>query len=390
MLLSGLVFFLCPVLAQDEGEEESGIKEDPNNIVGNFSFETIEGKLKRFGDIEVAVGWLSPTAAKADLYSKSAKKQELGVPRNIYGLCKPMDGDHIAGINMYSYNGKHPRSYLMTKLLSGMEAGQKYCIKFNVSLSDYSKYAVNNIGVFFSRKKLNIDEEVTITQKDYWTNTVNKIFDEQYTWQPVCNEYVATGDEKFMIIGNFAPDEETETKKMKRPKGFSNPQNTQAYYFIENISITPYDPDELCYCEIDDEEETPSIVYSKKHPNFDELSPEEKVQASTVYFADQKSELEDASKEDLEVVAKILAENSGISITAIGHTDASEEEEATANPSLFDLAGKRVMHVKQFLVAKGANPRQITVTNVKDDEPVDVSGSDIGMAKNRRVQFKLK
>lgn len=391
--------FLCMVLVlaatyavaqeDDSAEENKGIEVDPNNLVGNFSFEEMDGKIKRFGDIEIAVGWWSPTANKADLFSKDVKKQELGVPKNIFGLCKPVDGDRIVGITMYSYNGKHPRSYLSTELLSTLQAGQTYCVKFNVSLSDYSKYAINNIGAAFTKKKIKIDKEVTVELPEFWTNTVNKIFDEQYTWQAVCNTYEATGEEQFLTIGNFASDENTETAKMRRPKGFTEPQNTLAYYFIDNVSVTPFNPDELCDCEESSEDKKVSIVYSKKHPNFASLTPKEKIEASTIYFADLKSELEDASKPDLDLIAEILAANPDFQLNAIGHSDKSEEQAATANPSYFDMAGKRVMQAKQYLVSKGANPRQITATNVKDTEPADTSETEIGQAKNRRVEFKF-
>ncbi|MDC3134344.1 hypothetical protein OA958_05930 [Bacteroidota bacterium] len=71
-----LILLLCLVLnlnAQDE-----------NNLVLNPSFESIDGKLKKLTQINIANDWDSPTALKADLFSSSISG-DIAVPKNIYG-----------------------------------------------------------------------------------------------------------------------------------------------------------------------------------------------------------------------------------------------------------------------------------------------------------------
>ena len=46
------------------------VGQDQNNLVGNPSFESIDGKLKKLTQINIAKGWYSPTALRADLFSK--------------------------------------------------------------------------------------------------------------------------------------------------------------------------------------------------------------------------------------------------------------------------------------------------------------------------------
>ena len=75
--------------------------QDSQNMVENPSFESIEGKIKRGGAINVAVGWMSPTKAAADLFSAKVK-DGYGTPSNTLGLEEPNDGKNYAGIRALS------------------------------------------------------------------------------------------------------------------------------------------------------------------------------------------------------------------------------------------------------------------------------------------------
>ena len=130
--------------------------QEDENLVSNPSFESMDGKLKKLKQINVAKYWDSPTALKADLFSKK-KDAPVSAPINIYGKEHPKDGDNYAGILMYSYNNKSPRTYVQTQLVNPLTAGLDYCVKFNISLSDLSKYAVNNIGLHFGVEPLSLE-----------------------------------------------------------------------------------------------------------------------------------------------------------------------------------------------------------------------------------------
>ena len=78
-----------------------------------------------------------------DLFSKK-KESPIGVPLNLYGKEHAKDGDNYAGIVAYSYNNKQPRTYLQSKLMKPLTGGIDYCVKFHLSLSDLSKYAIDN------------------------------------------------------------------------------------------------------------------------------------------------------------------------------------------------------------------------------------------------------
>ena len=144
------LILLCLVLNFNAQEE--------NNLVLNPSFESIDGKLKKLTQINIAKDWDSPTALKADLFSSSISG-DIAVPRNIYGKEFAKDGQNYAGILGYSYNNKKPRTYLQSKLVKPLASGLEYCVTIHVSLADLSKYAIDNIGIHFS------DEQITLDKK---------------------------------------------------------------------------------------------------------------------------------------------------------------------------------------------------------------------------------
>ena len=182
------------------------VAQDENNLVTNPGFEGIEGKLKKLGQIDKASNWISPTAVSADLFSASVKEAPNSVPQNDKGKEDARTGENYAGIVAYSYNNKENRTYIMAPLTDKLEKDVKYCYKMYVSLSDLSKYAVNNIGATFQKKAFSIDAKKDIVFTDgeaFVTNTRNKVYNARYNWEPICGEYTASGGEKFIVIGNF-------------------------------------------------------------------------------------------------------------------------------------------------------------------------------------------
>ena len=81
------------------------------NLVENGSFENLEGKLKALGCIDNAKPWMSPTGARADIFTPS-KVLDINTPENIYGKEDAKDGKNYAGIVGFSYGDAIPRTYI--------------------------------------------------------------------------------------------------------------------------------------------------------------------------------------------------------------------------------------------------------------------------------------
>ncbi len=373
--------------------------QDDKNLITNPSFESSgKGKLKKLKQISVAADWNSPTGLKADLYSTEAP-MPCSAPDNTVGREHPMDGKRYAGIVAYSYNNKQPRTYIQTQLLGPLKKDVEYCVKFHVSLSDLSKYAVNNLGMYVSKDPLEIEAKTDIIfekQKEFARvvhDPENKIFNGRYNWEPVCGVFKATGKEEYITIGNFYNNKDTKFQKLKKKADFKGTQIPTAYYYIDQVEVFIMDDPSECDCSNTMKtNETTSTVYHKNYTSEDGFSVEEQIKLATVYFDNMKTDLEEAMLKDMDNMAAIMVANPEFKIELIGHTDKSEIEAAKKDPeneAYKDIANGRSEKVKAYLVDKGIDASRITIKKQDISQSSSQGESSLDKAKNRRVEFKL-
>ena len=371
-------------------------QDNDKNLVENSGFESYEGRLKRNKQIELATGWLSSTKTKADLYETGNKYPDANAPLNPHGSEEATEGSNYAGIRIYSQkNDKLPRTYIATEFSKGLKKGLKYCVSFKISLADMSKYASNNISAYISKKPPMAPEEsiqLLIDEEPQVQHSRNKVFNAQYGWETVCSVIEAKGGEKWITIGNFKPDNMTKTERMKKPKitGMVGSQIFDAYYYIDDVQVFLLEDASECDCESDITTEEEDIVYRKTIISKDELDNEALLEASTIYFSQSSKELDDFAIKELDQLIGRMKSDADIKIEITGHCDSDEIEAGKANPLVKYMAQKRVNVIKKYLLDNGITEDRFT-TVVKDDtDPADSSGTPIGNAKNRRVEFKLK
>ncbi|MEN8929262.1 MAG: OmpA family protein [Flavobacteriales bacterium] len=369
--------------------------QDTENLVKNGSFEETKGKLKRLKQIDKAEDWFSPTTLKADLYSSRAPSGSgIEVPQNAYGKEDAADGENYAGITAYSYRGKSPRTYLSKELDMKLERGVRYCISYDLSLADLSKYAVNNVGAVLSKKAFEIDgkKDIVLGKKDEEIVKVgdNKLFEKRYSWEKMCAEYEGVGGEKFITIGNFDETKDTKFLKLRKKKDYKGTQVPMAYYYIDNVKVVIIEEGESCNCDDVEEAEVPRIIYSKANTSLDGFTPEEKVANSTVYFAYLKANLLPNTKDDLDVLAEVLIENPKMKLTVKGHSTKDEAMKAKSKEEFIDLAERRVDNVIEYLKSHGLSEDRFEKEILDNTEPADAEGTDVAKAKNRRVEFVMQ
>jgi len=374
---------IAPVLLWAQEEDP-----DPNNMVPNGSFEDVNGKLKRLGSIEMATGWKSPTSVNADLFSENVPGAPISAPRNQYGDQGALTGVNYAGVRWWSYAGKEPRSYLQAKFKKPLKKGQKYCVKYYVSLADLSKYGTNELGAYISKLTIGKKEAVNLTYTPQVPNLRSKVYDDYYSWQGVCGVFNAAGDEQFLLIGNFAANEKTDNVKIKRPKGESRPQMMNAYYYIDDVSVTPIKSDSECSCEQLDKAESEHI-FSRRGVINPNLKPAEKADQMVFYFKRFQRAI-DRSMETWvdELVAHMKADPS-FRIKLVGHVDATEKDRMRMRPDLEKLAQERAETVKEALVESGIDAGRITTGAGSMEADPDEDVSEVGMSKSRRVEVEL-
>lgn len=367
-------------------------QDDDSNLVPNPGFESIDGKkLKKQGQVEMAKGWFSPTKENADVFASDASADIVKTPNNYRGMEAPADGRNYGGIVAFSFGDKTARSYLMAKLDAPLKKGSKYCVQFQVSLSDYSKYACNNIGAHLSKKPLEREDKGTIIAETHVKHSMNKVFDQQFGWETICTVVESKGSEEWIVIGNFNTNKETKSVQMKKPASAGNVKQTaDAYYFIDNVKVFYLDSIEQCLCEKSKMPiEKTDVIYTKQVISNKELTFEEKLDNASIYFFELSDVLTESAENELRLLAEDIKKQPE-TIYIHGHDDVLEEKAAELNPRHKDLAMRRAENVRKFLEDEGVPSNLLKLVDHGDKEPEDGGESDVSHAKNRRVELHLR
>lgn len=362
---------------------------DSVNLVDNGGFEKVEGKIKRLGYFEEATGWKSPTAKKADLFSGKVPGSPISVPKNDRGDQGALNGDNYAGLMWWSYQNKDPRTYMQAKLKKRLKKGEKYCVRYYTTLSDLSKYAADQHGVYLSKMLVKKDDEASLTYNAQVPTLRTKMYDDMYSWQGVCGVFDAAGDEEYLLIGNFTAQDKVNTIKAKRPKGETRPQMNNAYYYIDDVSVFPIKQMSECKCEQLDKAAS-EFIFGRKGTALMKAKPAEIADATVVYFKRFNRALDASMKDEVAELVKAMTENTALRVKLTGHTDAIEADRVRIRPDLTDLDKERAEAVRDALVEAGIDAARITLAGAKHDSPADGGDDELALSKNRRVEVELE
>ena len=361
---------------------------DSVNMIDNGSFEEYEGKLKRLGSLDMAKGWKSPTAAKADLFSESVVNAAASSPRNELGEQSALSGTNYAGVRWWSYQNKEPRTYLSTKFKKTLKKGQRYCVRYYVSLGDLCKYAASEHGAYISRVLVKKDDETGLTYEPQIPALRTKIYDDLFSWQGVCGLYEAKGDELYLLIGNFSSTEKTNTTKVKRPKGETRPQQFSSYYYIDDVAVFPIKTSSECTCTQLDKSESEHI-YGRKTSVNKNLPPAQRLDNAAVYFKRFTRTLDGSMELLIDNLVETMKESPNIKIRLVGHTDAIEADRVRMRPDLTELARERADALKAAFVEAGITADRIETADQKAENPADAGDDEVALSKNRRVEIEI-
>ena len=215
------------------------------NLVPNESFEVLDSCPNNQGRIYLALPWFQPciysgnthNSSSSDIYNPCALWAPAGVPVN-------MVGSQFARIGV-GYAGIHPdvdtfnyREYIEVPLLSPLIANKLYCVKFYVSLAETSHHAISNMGAYFSNDSL-LDTSY-YHAIDYVfpqiENPGNVFLNDTANWVLVWGNFIATGGERFMTIGNFHNHANTNVQNLN-----GGSLGNWSYYYIDDVSVIDCD-----------------------------------------------------------------------------------------------------------------------------------------------------
>lgn len=360
------------------------------NLVPNSGFEdTNIKKLRSYGQMEeVSKDWFSATEVPADIYGDGAKGDKIAIPTNDYGTQEPAAGLCYAGFRAYSQDPRMQRSYLEVQLPQMLDRDVMYCVSFDISLADLSRYAVNDIGVVVSDRKIeqpNLGD--MILQPDVKQKT-NKVFEYTEGWEKFCGTFVGTGQEEYIVIGCFGSRSDMTIEKVKRPVGLTGPQLSHAYYFIDNVEIIEIQAKSQCVCSAVEERDM-DLVYGSSSVQDEDMTDVEKINSSAIYYAFLKRTPTGSGKQSVAEIAAILKANPGMTINIVGHCDDDEASEGKINARYKMIGKNRGDQIRRMLEAEGVPASQFSVSDIGAQDPANSRDTDISRAQNRRVTFEV-
>jgi outer membrane protein OmpA-like peptidoglycan-associated protein len=223
------------------------------NLVQNPGFEKYEKCPEDYTPEnlthKLVPGWTYPTRATPDYFNRCSPRN-VGVPRNFAGESEPHGGDGYVGA-ILSGTEESYREYIQGTLSVPLVKGNQYCVRFHYKLASYSRFAVDQMSLYFSVVEIRNDINVNLAYAPQITNRIGLFLDNIDEWEEFCTIYTATGDERYFIIGNFRNYDHT--NYVVTDKNVVNLRNkAYAYYYFDDITVSPLENCLNCPCVLHD------------------------------------------------------------------------------------------------------------------------------------------
>lgn len=164
-----------------------------------------------------------------------------GIPYSNYCYQWPRNGDNFLITGLYNATANPQlRGYPRNRLKQPLEAGKVYCVSFYVNLTNQSTHGIDAIGAYFSDSGVDsihaCNEALTYLVPQI-QNPANNIITDTLHWTLINGQFTANGTEKYLIIGNFRSDANTNISLV-------NPANLPANaadYNVDDVSVIARD-----------------------------------------------------------------------------------------------------------------------------------------------------
>jgi hypothetical protein len=184
------------------------------NFVSNGSFEELYN-CTGSSSLSKVKKWLSTdsTSFGGVLLSKC----NLSVPKigNLYQY--PRTGNTYIGSTYFANSG---RGYQKNRLKTSLKAGKKYCVKFYVNICNSSPRGIDGFGAYFGDVTIDTISKCTIPLtfiNPQVKNPSGNVITDTLVWVPITGTFVASGIEKYLLLGNFLGDSAVTTSPLFGP-----------------------------------------------------------------------------------------------------------------------------------------------------------------------------
>ncbi len=378
------------------------------NLIPNPSFE-YANTCNKYKELCCPEAWRS-TTLKLFYYLNDMRSKNETNP--------PFDGHRMISICIHDRRIPKNRTFVQVPLLCPLTAGVEYRLSFYYKAKDQH---VGGFGVRFQdRLKISRNNGDFLGLKPDLEVSLPEDLKEM-EWVKVEQTFIAEGDEKVMVLGNFTPEDSLKVRPFvipkKKKKGYDPPQS-RTYYMFDQFALYPVDESITCDTAgvrqlifADNSRHALSVdndYYLKKEvkvipevavPETESAAPPEEtnykiggdtlklsetVQLNNILFSKGKAALLPVAYKTLGSLAKIMRKDTALKLIITGHTDNKGTEDYNERLSL-----ERAMAVKLFLVDQGVGSPRIQTIGKGESAPIDSNETTEGRANNRRVEFEL-
>jgi len=206
------------------------------NYVPNPSFEKLVGydNTLFYNDISVAVPWDSLRAGGGGGGLVPPPSASLVA---FLGYQVARTGDYMAVMHNFAKANPALRSYIQTKLIKNLKPSQSYCVTHYVNLLNRSKYAIDELSVYFDDGSVAsiapgqfalANPQIKSPTGIFYADTLN--------WMKVQNAFTANGTESYVTLGNFKSSAAA-TSSLVYPSAFA----IVAEYYVDDVSVIEAD-----------------------------------------------------------------------------------------------------------------------------------------------------
>jgi hypothetical protein len=203
------------------------------NLVPNGSFEQLNSCPNSVSQLSAAVSWMAPSLGTSDCFNQCAWGSMTDVPKNVFGYRPARTGVGYAGIALFWTGATDHREYMETPLTTTLVAGQCYHFEMHMSSSDSCKYTTSSIGAYFSSSMLYSLTPSSFIITPHIANAPGNAPD-TLNWTLVSGDYIATGGEAYLTIGNFLDTPSTVVTSTDNALPYPG-----AYVYIDDVSLIP-------------------------------------------------------------------------------------------------------------------------------------------------------
>ncbi|MBL7883637.1 MAG: T9SS type A sorting domain-containing protein, partial [Bacteroidia bacterium] len=204
------------------------------NLVPNGNFETYSTCPTAPSQINLAIPWYDPTGATSDYFNACATVPSfVSVPNGTLGFWQyARSGNAYSGFFAMQNDGSNYREYIQTQFIDSLSLGHCYSVTFYVNLSNLLKKGCNNIGAYISNNPITTSPPNILSYTPQILLAGNPPIIDTVNWIKISGIYNAQGGERFITIGNFQDDSNTDIQLVDSASAYD-----VAFYYIDDVSV---------------------------------------------------------------------------------------------------------------------------------------------------------